>query len=137
MILTAAEKLSIKNQQHLLFPFFYLQFAVTARPVQMSEGQRFLSPMSGLLFGTTCCLAQPCPKGVRSGRGRAGGPASRAGDDLSPSVCRCAPSKSLLSASACDSRCGLSSGECLGAEQSARTQRKVWTVGLALSSCRA
>lgn len=31
-----------------------------ACPVQKSERQRFVYPMSGLLFCTTCCLAQPC-----------------------------------------------------------------------------
>lgn len=31
-----------------------------ACPVQKSESQRFVNPMSGLLFCTTCCLAQPC-----------------------------------------------------------------------------
>lgn len=35
-------------------------FAVHACPVKMSERQRFVNPMSGLLFCTTCCLAQPC-----------------------------------------------------------------------------
>lgn len=56
-----------QKQQHLLFAFFNLKFAVTACPVQMSDGQRFLSPMSGLLFCTTCCLAQPCLEGWREG----------------------------------------------------------------------
>lgn len=58
----------------LLLFFFFLnwRFAASACPVQMSDGQRFVNPMSGLLFCTTCCLAQPCleRRGVGGGRDR-------------------------------------------------------------------
>ena len=60
-----------------------------ACPVQKSERQRFVYPMSGLLFCTTCCLAQPCLE-KRGGRER------QARDDLSPMVCHYASSDSLF-----------------------------------------
>lgn len=64
-----------KKKQHLLLEMC-VSLLLHACPVQRSErSRRFGHLVSGLLFCTTCCLAQPCLQ-------RRGGRDREAGDDL-------------------------------------------------------
>lgn len=81
----------------------------------MSDRQRFVNPMSRLLFCTTCCLAQPCLS-RRGGRERQEGKRWSVARGLSPCFIRFPFFLSGFFSPVCDSRCPLTISKGPGSE---------------------